>query len=79
MKNQDLQKEVLLFLKRKRRNGRSLTDSELKKFLTMGSFEKEKSMSSEDLLITSACRDASLSIEGESEALYTKSTNEENE
>ena len=42
MKNQDLQKEVLLFLKRKRRNGRSLTDSELKKFLTMGSFEKEE-------------------------------------
>lgn len=79
MKNQDLQKEVLLFLKRKRRNNRSLTDSELKKFLTMGSFEKEKSMSSEDLLITSACRDASLSIEGESGALYTKSTNEENE
>ena len=60
-----LQREVTQLLQRKRRQGRSLTDSELKSFFRAGCFEKKESMSSEDLLITSACRNASLSIEGE--------------
>lgn len=65
---QVLQQEVLLFLQRKRRHGRSLTDSELKQILQMGGFEKEESMSSEALLSSSACPSASLSIEGEKDA-----------
>ena len=67
-----LQREVIQLLQRKRKHGRSLTDSELKQILQMNGFEKEKSISSEDLLITSACRDASLSIEGEKDD-YIKS------
>jgi hypothetical protein len=62
-----LQMEVVKLLQRKRRYGRSLTDNELRELLKGGSFEKEKGMSSEDLLISSACRGASLSIEGENE------------
>ncbi|MCB1073679.1 MAG: hypothetical protein KDK96_11365 [Chlamydiia bacterium] len=72
MKDQDLQKKVLLFLKRKRRHGGSLTDSELKQILQMNGFEKEKSMSSEALLSSSECRDTSLSIEREKDD-YMKS------
>ena len=73
-----LQREVIQMLQRKRRHGRSLTDSELKQILQMNGFEKETSMSSEDLLITSPCRDASLSIEGEKDD-YMKSRSCRNE
>ena len=72
-------KEVIELLERKRRYSRSLTDSELKQILQMGGFEKKKSMSSEDLLISSACLGASLSIEGRNVVVYPKIGDCENE
>jgi hypothetical protein len=72
-------REVVELLQRKRRYSRSLTDSELKQILQMGGFEKKKSMSSEDLLISSACQGASLSIEGRNEVGYTNIGDCENE
>lgn len=74
--NQNLQRELIQFLQRRRRHGRSLTDSELKQLLQMGSFEK--GMPSEALLSSSACQGASLSIEGEREAWDIKTTSKEN-
>jgi len=65
-------REVIELLQRKRRHGRSLTDSELRDLLKMGNFEKEKGMSSEALLSSSVCQGASLSIEERNMVKYTK-------
>lgn len=73
-----LQREVIQLLQRKRRYGRSLTNNELKDLLKVGNFEK-KSMSSEDLLISSACQGASLSFKGGNEVEYTNIGDCENE
>jgi hypothetical protein len=72
-------REVIELLQRKRRHGRSLTNSELRELFKMGSFEKEKSMSSEALLSSSACPGASLSIEEENRVGYPKRGGCENE
>lgn len=77
MKNQDLQRELIQLLQRKRRHSRSLTNNELKQLLQLGGFKKENGMSSEALLSSSSCPGASLSIEGENRSLDIK-TNEEN-
>ena len=58
-----LQKEVVQFLQRKRKHGRSLTDRELREFFMMGNFEKVENTSS-DALLSSSSFGASLSIEG---------------
>jgi hypothetical protein len=70
---------VVELLQRKRRYSRSLTDSELTELLKVRNFEKEESMSSEDLLISSAFQGASLSIEGRNEVGYTNIGDCENE
>ncbi|WP_316355533.1 hypothetical protein [Candidatus Neptunichlamydia sp. REUL1] len=72
-------REVIELLQRKRRYSRSLTDSELRELLKVGNFEKENGMSSEDLLISSACQGASLSIEGRNKVGYTNIGDCENE
>ncbi len=66
--NQNLQKEIMQLLQRKRRYGKSLTNKEA------GSFEK--SMSSEDLLSSSACLALRFLLKGKNCLYVKKSTSE---
>ena len=59
--NEISSKEVIEFLQRKRRHGRSLTGEELRKFLERSLPQETENMSSEDLLSSSAFRN---SLEG---------------
>lgn len=75
----DIEEEVLGFLRRKRRVGRSLTDDELRVLFEVVRSEKESGMSSEALLSSSACPGASLAIEGETRVVGLKTGDEKNE
>lgn len=76
IEEQNLQRELMQFLQRRRRHGRSLENKELEKLFKTGGFEK--GMPSEALLSSSACPGASLSFEEKERSLDIKSTSKEN-